>query len=73
VIAKVNGVEVKNLRHLAELLQDSTDEFIRLETADRNEQLVFRRSELKDSTEEILTEEGIRYQASESLRDLFED
>jgi S1-C subfamily serine protease len=73
VIEKVNGVEVKNLRHLAELLRDSTDEFIRLETADRNEQLVFRRSELKDSTEEILTEEGIRYQASESLRDLFED
>ncbi|HYO23976.1 MAG TPA: trypsin-like peptidase domain-containing protein [Lacipirellulaceae bacterium] len=73
VIAKVNGVDVKNLRHLAELLHDSTDEFIRLETADRNEQLIFRREELEESTEQILTDEGIRYQASESLRDLWEE
>lgn len=72
VIDQMNGVEVKNLRHLAELLRDSTDEFVRLETADRNESLVFRREELANSTEQILTDEGIRYQASESLRDVFE-
>lgn len=72
VIAKLNGVEVKNLQHLAELLRSCTDEFVRLEMADRNESLVFRREELVGSTEQILTDEGIRYQASESLRDLFE-
>jgi S1-C subfamily serine protease len=72
VIAKLNGVDVKNLKHLAELLRDCTDEFVRLEMADRNESLVFRREELVNSTEQILTDEGIRYQASESLRDVLE-
>ncbi len=73
VIGSVNGVEVKNLHHLAELLRDCKDEYVRLEMADRSESLVFRADELKESTEEILTDEGIRYQASESLRDVFEE
>lgn len=73
VISKLNGVEVKNLRHLAELLKDSTDEFLRFETNDRNESLVFRREEIAGATEQILEDEGIRYQASEALRDVFED
>jgi S1-C subfamily serine protease len=72
VIAKLNGVKVKNLRHLAELLKNSTDEYLRFETDDRNESLVFRREELSSATEQILEDEGIRYQASEDLRDLFE-
>lgn len=72
VIAKLNGVEVKNLRHLAELLKSSTDEYLRFEMDDRNESLVFRREELASATEQILEDEGIRYQASEDLRDVFE-
>jgi S1-C subfamily serine protease len=72
VIAKLNGVEVKNLRHLAELLEKNTDEYLQFETADRNESLIFRRQELADATEQILEDEGIRYQASEDLRDVFE-
>jgi hypothetical protein len=72
VIDKFNGVKVDNLRHLAELFRDCTDEYVRLEMGDRNESLVFKREELKNSTEQILTEEGIRYQASESLRDVLE-
>jgi hypothetical protein len=73
VIDKLNGVEVKNLKHLAELLRDCKDEYVRLEMADRSESLVFKRDELKNSTEQILTDEGIRYQASESLRDVVEE
>ncbi|BBO33677.1 S1C family serine protease [Lacipirellula parvula] len=73
VVKSVNGVAVKNLRHLGELLRDSTDEFLRFEMDDRNESLVFRRSEIEAATEEILTDEGIRYQASEKLRDIWED
>ncbi len=73
IIGKLNGVEVKNLRQLAELLRDSTDEFLRFEMDDRNESLIFRRKELADATEEILTDEGIRYQASEDLRDVWKD
>jgi S1-C subfamily serine protease len=72
VIAKLNDVKVKNLRHLAELLKNSTDEYLRFETDDRNESLIFRREELENATEQILEDEGIRYQASEDLRDLLD-
>jgi S1-C subfamily serine protease len=71
-IAKLNGKHVKNLRSLAELLRDNKDEFLRFEMADLSEALVFRRSEMESTTEEILSNEGIRYQASSSLRDVFE-
>ena len=72
VIEEFNGTQVKNLRHLAELLRDCDDEFVRLEMADRSEALVFRNAELKAATEEILSDEGIRYQASDALRDVWE-
>jgi hypothetical protein len=71
VISKVNGQEIKNLRQLAELLRDTQEEFLRIETADRNESLVFRTSEISSATEQILVDEGIRYQASEALRDVW--
>jgi hypothetical protein len=40
--------------------------------SDRSESLVFRRAEMEEMTEEIHSNEGIRYQASGDLRDLFE-
>lgn len=73
VIKNLNGVPVKNLRHLAELIRDSKDEFLRFEMADRSESLVFRRKEIADATSQILEDEGIRYQASEELRDVFKE
>jgi S1-C subfamily serine protease len=73
VIESVNGTDVKNLRHMAELLRDCQDKYVRLEMADRSESLVFRNDELKSSTEEILTDEGIRYEASDALREVFDD
>jgi hypothetical protein len=72
VIGELNDKPVKNLRSLAEMLRDSEEEFLRFEMAGRGEDLVFRRSEMEDATEEILSNEGIRYQASDSLRDIFE-
>jgi S1-C subfamily serine protease len=71
-VAKLNGKPVKNLRSLAKLLRDNKDEFLRFEMDDRSEALVFRRSEMESLTEDILSNEGIRYQASGDLRDLFE-
>ncbi|MGE3243733.1 MAG: trypsin-like peptidase domain-containing protein [Pirellulales bacterium] len=73
VVGAVNGTKVKNLRHLAELLRDNQEEFVRFEMADRSESFVFRADELKKVTEDVLVEEGIRYQASLALRDMFED
>jgi S1-C subfamily serine protease len=73
VIDEVNDKPVKNLKALAEMLHDSKDEFLRFDMADRSESLVFKRSEMQAATEEILTNEGIRYQASDSLRDVLEN
>jgi S1-C subfamily serine protease len=71
VVSKLNGKSVKSLRAFAEMLRDNKDEFVRIEMAGRNEALVFRRSELESASDEILTNEGIRYQSSENLRDVF--
>jgi S1-C subfamily serine protease len=73
VVKKMNGNEVQNLRHLAKLLRDCDDEYVRLEMGDRSEALVFRSAELKSATEEILSDEGIRYQASDALRDVWQE
>lgn len=72
VVDKVNGIQVKNLRHLAEILRDSKETFDVFEFAGAAESLVFRHEEMKNTTEEILSDNGIRYQCSEDLRDLFE-
>jgi S1-C subfamily serine protease len=71
VIAKVNGTEIKNLRQLAKLLREADGEFLRFEMGDRNESLVFRTKEMKEATDQILEDEGIRYRASDSLRDVW--
>jgi hypothetical protein len=73
VIAKVNGTEIKNLRQLAELLSNADGEFLRFEMGDRNESLVFRTKEMKEATDQILEDEGIRYRASDSLRDVWKN
>jgi hypothetical protein len=72
VIKKLNDKPVKNLRSLAEMLRDTQDEFLRFEMADRSESLVFKRSDMEAATEEILSNEGIRYQSSDSLKDVVE-
>jgi len=72
VIEKVNDQPVKNLRHLAELIRDAKGEFITFDLAGRSEVLVFHRAELAASTEDVLSDVGIRYQSSPDLRDVVE-
>jgi len=65
VVKTLNGVAVKNLAHLVATLRESTDEFIVLEFAGREqERLVFPRKETLSATEEILTDNGVRAQGS---------
>jgi hypothetical protein len=65
VVKAINGVRVKNLAHLVELLRDSKGEFIRIEFDSRyGETLVFPRAEMLAATDEILTDNGIRSQGS---------
>lgn len=65
VIKSVNGVTVKNLLHLVQLLRDNQEEYVVIDFYQRNaEAVVFKRSEIAAATEEILTDNGIRAQGS---------
>ncbi|HEX2860448.1 MAG TPA: trypsin-like peptidase domain-containing protein [Lacunisphaera sp.] len=67
VVRAVNGTPIKNLRHLVEVLRDSRDEFFTFEFFGRGETYVMPRREMVDATEEILSDNGIRDQASPDL------
>ncbi len=71
VVSHVNGERVKNLRHLVELLRDAKDDYIIFKFHGLYESLVFRRAELAAVSEAILADNGIRYQCSEDLRDIW--
>jgi S1-C subfamily serine protease len=68
VVESVNGIRVKNLGHLVEILRDSRDEFITIVFANRwSESLVLPRSEAVAQTESILNDNGIRNQGSADM------
>jgi hypothetical protein len=71
VVRTVNGVTIKNLRHLVEVLRDSKEEFLTFEFAGKGETLVFPHKELVASTEDILSDNGIRDQASPGLLEVW--
>jgi S1-C subfamily serine protease len=60
VVKDVNGIAIRNLRHLVETIRDCADEFLTVRFADNfSEMLVFDRKELEKATEEILEDNGI--------------
>jgi hypothetical protein len=68
VVKKVNGVKVKNLRHFVELLRDTKEKFTTIDFDDRfSETIVFNHQEALKATDEILSDNGIRQQASDDL------
>ncbi len=76
VLSEVNGVPVKNLRNLVEILRDSRDEQISFKFASSgvltHETMVFNRKDLMEATGTILEENGIRYPYSADLRAVWE-
>jgi S1-C subfamily serine protease len=65
VVKAINGIRVKNLAHLVEILRDAKDEFVRIEFDNHyGETLVFPRAEMLAATDDILTDNGIRSQGS---------
>ncbi len=65
VVKTVNGIPVKNLNHLVEILRDAKDEFITIECDSRfSETMVFPRAQMLAATDEILTDNGVRSQGS---------
>jgi hypothetical protein len=68
VLKEVNGIRVKNLRHLVEILRDAKDKYVTISFDDRaSETIVFDRQEVLKATDEILTDNGLRQQASDDL------
>lgn len=64
-VEKVNGTKIKNLRHLVETLRDAKGPFVVFEFAEKYAgKLVFKRKEVDKAMEQILTDNGIRLQAS---------
>ena len=65
VVKTLNGIAVKNLHHLVEILRDSKDEFIVIGCDTRyGETMIFPRAQMLAATEGILTDNGIRSQGS---------
>ena len=61
MLKAINGVPVRNLKHLVELIRDSRDRYLVFEWFDRDlESLVFNGEELLKSTEEVLADNDIR-------------
>ncbi|HEY5041013.1 MAG TPA: trypsin-like peptidase domain-containing protein [Verrucomicrobiae bacterium] len=65
VVKTVNGIPIKNLKHLVEVLRDSKDKFITIEFYGLSAPiLVFPRVEMNAATDSILTDNDIRSQGS---------
>jgi len=72
-VRQVNGQDVQNLRHLAELLRDCRDEFVTLTYCDRNvETHVFRPQELEAATLDVMNDVGIPRRSSPNLAEVWE-
>lgn len=73
VVKEVNGVPIKNLAHLVELLRDLKDEFVVIDFDDRaSETLVFHRKEILAATDDILTDNGVRRPYSDDVGKVWE-
>ena len=66
------NVKINNLAHLVQTLRTLDDEYLIIKLAGAYETMVFRRQDIVDSTEEILEDEGIRYQYSDDLKEIWE-
>jgi S1-C subfamily serine protease len=68
VVTTVNGIKIKNLKHLVEVLRDSKSEFMEFNFDGwGGETLIFPRLAMLSSTDDILTDNGVRAQASPDL------
>ncbi len=65
VVYSINGTRVRSLNHLVALLRDLKDPFVTFEFDQKGgEALVFSRAAIAASTDEILTDNGVRAQGS---------
>jgi hypothetical protein len=73
VVEDINGVKIKNLRHLVEVLADCREEFVTFTFGgERAEVLVLERKAIPAVTREVMEENGIVRRASPELLTLWE-
>jgi hypothetical protein len=67
-VSEVNGIRIRNLKHLVELLRDATGPFLEFTFSGRyTDKIVFNRKEAIAATEEVLNDNGIRQQCSADM------
>ena len=72
-IKAVNGVAIRNLVHLIEVLRDATGELVEFSFHGRyTDKLVFNRKEALAATEEVLNDNGIRQHCSPDMAKVWE-
>jgi len=72
VVYSINGTQIHSLKHLVAVLRDLQDEFVVFQFDHRDgEALVFRRKEMVDATEDILTDNGVRAQGSPDMLEVW--
>ncbi len=67
-VKSINGTPVRNLAHMVALIRDSADEFLAIEFAEKDtEILVFPRAAMIAATDGILSDNGVRSQGSPDM------
>jgi S1-C subfamily serine protease len=73
-VAEVNGIHVRNLKHLVEVIRDATGEYLEFTFQGRaTYTLVFKRQEALDATDEVLSDNGIRQQCSPDIAPIWNE
>ena len=68
VVKEFNGVRVKNVAHMVELLRDTKEKYTTISFDDKgSETIVFDHKEALAATEDVLSDNGIRQRASDDL------
>lgn len=72
VVESVNGIAIRNLRHLVEVLRNIHDPFLTFKFCGLGETLVFPREAMIKATDDILSDNDIRAQGSPELMEVWE-
>ena len=68
VLAKINGIAIKNMKHMVQVLRDSKEEQLKIEFAEKDSTyLVFNRKQIEEAMEDILIDNAIARQGSKEL------
>lgn len=72
-VKELNGIKVKSLAHLVQMIRDSDDDYLKFTFYDKGQEtLVFNRQDLLDTTEEILEDNSIRNQGSDRFMKIWD-